>query len=181
MQWYYSKNAIQHGPITEEELRAKLAAGEVTAADMVWKEGMSDWKPAALVPELGAMIPTVAVGVPGDPAYQQSPYAPPAYVAGPQPSTGKATASMVLGIVSLVFALCGCYGILISLPCAILAVVFGGQFKKEAESNPMLAAHAGQARAGVIMGWIAIGILVVWFLGIGLFGLLGGMAESFTR
>jgi hypothetical protein len=180
MQWYYSKNATQLGPVTDEELRAKLASGEVTASDMVWKDGMPDWKPAASVPELGVMIPTQAVGAPNDPAYQQSPNAPPAYGAGPQVSAGKATASMVLGIVSLVFSLCGCYGIVISLPCAILAVVFGTQFKKEAESNPMLAAQLGPARAGVIMGWIAIGLLLLFTVGIMFFGFLGGMTGAFN-
>lgn len=44
MSWYYSKNGTQLGPVTEEELRAKAAIGEVLASDLIWKEGMPDWK-----------------------------------------------------------------------------------------------------------------------------------------
>ena len=47
MHWYYSKNGTQLGPVEEDELLAKLASGEISAADMVWKEGMAGWQPAA--------------------------------------------------------------------------------------------------------------------------------------
>lgn len=52
MSWYFSKNGMQLGPVAEEEFLAKLKSGEVLATDLVWKEGMSDWKPCSQVPEL---------------------------------------------------------------------------------------------------------------------------------
>lgn len=52
MQWYYSKNAAQLGPVSLDELRAKLASGEVLSTDMVWREGMPDWRPASAMFEL---------------------------------------------------------------------------------------------------------------------------------
>ncbi len=52
MQWYYSKNGTQLGPVEESELRAKLGSGEISAADLVWRDGMSDWLAAARVAEL---------------------------------------------------------------------------------------------------------------------------------
>lgn len=50
MSWYYSKNGTQLGPVAEEELSAKMQSGEVGASDLIWQEGMSDWKPASQVP-----------------------------------------------------------------------------------------------------------------------------------
>lgn len=45
MTWFYSKNGQQLGPITDQELAAKSKSGELSATDLVWKEGMSDWTP----------------------------------------------------------------------------------------------------------------------------------------
>lgn len=78
MQWYYSKNNTQLGPVELAELAAKLASGEVAASDLVWREGMLDWVPAGQVAELRALAP--AGGYPSAQAIGQtplSPYAPP--------------------------------------------------------------------------------------------------------
>jgi GYF domain 2/Interferon-induced transmembrane protein len=45
MIWFYSKNGQQLGPISEEEFSRKCMSGEILSTDLVWKEGMSDWKP----------------------------------------------------------------------------------------------------------------------------------------
>lgn len=52
MQWYFSKNGTQLGPVTIDELKAKLATGEVSTTDMVWREGFPDWRRAVEVSEL---------------------------------------------------------------------------------------------------------------------------------
>ncbi len=70
MQWYYSKNGTQLGPVEESELRAKLARGEISTTDLVWREGMPDWLAAARVAELSTTVPPLG-GV------TQSPYSPP--------------------------------------------------------------------------------------------------------
>ncbi len=56
MQWYYSKNATQLGPVPLDELRAKLASGEVLGTDLVWREGMLDWRPASTMFELAVPV-----------------------------------------------------------------------------------------------------------------------------
>lgn len=38
-------NGEQAGPFSEEEVRQKLAAGEVNTETLVWYEGLSDWQP----------------------------------------------------------------------------------------------------------------------------------------
>jgi hypothetical protein len=74
MQWYYSKNATQLGPIPIDELKAKLASGEVSGTDMVWREGLPDWRKAAEMPELltPAVVPqqSAMTGVPANTPYQ---------------------------------------------------------------------------------------------------------------
>lgn len=45
MVWFYSKHGEQLGPITPGELSEKLSSGELSAKDLVWKEGMVDWTP----------------------------------------------------------------------------------------------------------------------------------------
>jgi hypothetical protein len=75
MQWYYSKNGTQLGPVEESELRAKLGSGEISAADLVWKDGMPDWLAASRVAELNvAVSPPTAAPLGG---MTQSPYSPP--------------------------------------------------------------------------------------------------------
>jgi hypothetical protein len=45
MIWFYSKNGQQLGPISDEEIVNLSKSGGLTATDLVWKEGMPDWKP----------------------------------------------------------------------------------------------------------------------------------------
>jgi hypothetical protein len=46
MQWYYIKDGSQSGPVSLDELRHKIACGELTSSNLVWREGMADWAPA---------------------------------------------------------------------------------------------------------------------------------------
>ncbi len=48
-EWYYASGGQQLGPVNTEELRAALRDGNVKPSDLVWKEGMPDWAPAATV------------------------------------------------------------------------------------------------------------------------------------
>lgn len=170
MQWYYSKNGTQLGPVEQSELQSKISTGEVSPSDLVWREGLADWQPAAQVAELRAASAPVGYAPPPPPVQGgvDSPYIPPAANPLPQgypvpvvvmPNAGKATTSMTLGIISIVMGfLCGC---LIGLPCGIIAIVVGNQFKREAELIPALAPLLGKAKAGILMGWIGIAVSVL--------------------
>jgi len=74
-----------------------------------------------------------------------------------QESKGMSIASMVLGIVSVVLC-CIAY---ISIPCAILALIFGFVGKKKGGK--------GMAIAGIVLGIIAIGLYVLAVAGIATF------------
>jgi hypothetical protein len=75
-------------------------------------------------------------------------------------TNGKAIASLVLG---LVFA-CGIG--------SILALVFGHQAKNEIEASNGTQGGEGMATAGIVLGWIGVGLaifyLIIWV------GVLGG-------
>jgi hypothetical protein len=64
MQWYYAKGGSQLGPVGLEELKARVAAGEVGPADLVWTEGMTDWIPAGQAPELRGSAPAAPIAGP---------------------------------------------------------------------------------------------------------------------
>ncbi len=65
----------------------------------------------------------------------------------------KGKTSMILGIIALGVLVIPYVGIA-TIPLAILAIVFGNQAKKEDPND-------GQAKAGVILGWVALGLVLL--------------------
>lgn len=89
---------------------------------------------------------------------------PPGQVAPPAPKSGKAVASMVLGIVGLVFLFCGWLFLeLPSLIMGILAIVLGHLAKQEIAENPGMEGE-GQAKAGFIMGIVGTVLAGLWLI-----------------
>ena len=53
--YHYSLNGQQLGPVSEEQLRQMVAAGQLNAATLIWREGMAEWQPiAAVIPGMGS-------------------------------------------------------------------------------------------------------------------------------
>jgi hypothetical protein len=78
----------------------------------------------------------------------------------PQAGTtnGKAIASMVLGILSFVTGFeIGPFAVIFT----ILALVFGYQAKREIRLSGGLQGGEGMAIAGIVMGWIGVGLLLL--------------------
>ncbi len=65
----------------------------------------------------------------------------------------KGKTAMILGIIAVSVLFIPYVGIA-TIPLAILAIIFGNQAKK-ADPND------GQAKAGVILGWVALGLVVL--------------------
>jgi hypothetical protein len=65
---------------------------------------------------------------------------------------GKATASLVLGLVGM---------FLFPIIPSILAIVFGGSAKREIDASGGSLTGRGMATAGVVLGWVA---LAIWAL-----------------
>ncbi len=61
MEWYYAKHGKQEGPVDLATIQGKVQSGEIAPTDLVWKEGMPEWKPAGEVPDLRS-APQTSVG-----------------------------------------------------------------------------------------------------------------------
>src|SRR5262245_6870782 len=77
-QWFYSSDGGQAGPVSDVELKALATSGQLKPNDLVWRDGLADWKPATTVPGLFDAIP---VATPAAPSIQRRPV-----VAAPAPS-----------------------------------------------------------------------------------------------
>ncbi len=71
--WYYSVNSNKHGPVTSAELKRLADKGELSPADLVWKEGLTAWVAASGVKGLFANAPSTLSTVPPQPAIAAAP------------------------------------------------------------------------------------------------------------
>ena len=150
--WYYEELGELVGPVNGETLCDMLRLGVLTSVTPVWRDGLVGRQPANIVPELLEHVS------------EQARLNPQLHAAAPQvaglpplpvkvPNSGKAVASLVLGIVSLsLFCVWP-----ISLPCGIIGMVLG------------LVANRGPhkqsfATAGVIMSLIGLLLPALFFL-----------------
>lgn len=44
-QWFFAINGKTDGPVSRRDLIAKVTRGEVGQSDLVWREGMPEWRP----------------------------------------------------------------------------------------------------------------------------------------
>jgi hypothetical protein len=158
MDYNIARNGQQLGTATEAQLRAGLSNGTYHATDLVWTEGMADWKTASdffglaspePVAPAPAQAPFPAVRRPGPVAYAP----PPAGSA----SSGLAVTSLVLGILSII-------------PCSVLtglpAIITGHIARSKIKNSAGALGGGGMALAGLIMGYLSLAF-VVFYLAVG--------------
>src|SRR4051812_28073192 len=163
--WYYARANQQIGPLELYVLQGMLQRGEVLAGELVWTDGMSEWTPAGQVAALRTIAPpsmmapafaphmpqAVGPGVPMSPPLgYQHPYS--AYgsaAEGLADHSGKATASMVLGIVSLLAWFCP----LVGFGVTITGLVMGSKGKQSSAR--------GQAVAGLVLNTIGLILTII--------------------
>ncbi len=63
-QWFVAENNRQTGPYAESVLSQLVAAGRLTRATLVWKNGMPQWAEASAVPELAHLFGAVPPPLP---------------------------------------------------------------------------------------------------------------------
>lgn len=137
--WHYSIDGVQHGPVSEDEMRAMLASGMINTSTHIWREGMDHWQQLGQHPQWVSQIAAPVTG------YGQM-----------QPTNGMAIASMVCGLVSLPMML-GCWvGILVGIPAVICGHVALSQMKRMS-----LQQGRGMAITGLITGYLTIGLTLV--------------------
>jgi len=169
MNWYYAKNGSQQGPLPIEDLKGRIARGEIAPTDLAWCEGMSDWTPVGEIPQLKVEAP-VKAEMPVAPAVSEapvevlepSPYiapvapapvvSPSAVPSGRPPSQGLAVGSLVCGILGLV----GCCAWPIAGALAVVAIVLGFVAMGKVKADPSSFGGKGMAKAGVILGFLGL-------------------------
>lgn len=48
-EWYYAQDGKKYGPVTPKQLRGMAEKGQLRPTDLVWREGMLDWRTAGTV------------------------------------------------------------------------------------------------------------------------------------
>jgi len=148
-----------YGPATLDVLTQWAAEGRVTADTLVAPVGSTQWQRADTIPPLQRALanPSSAVppAAPTDALGALSGYTaqgagqPMSYQSVPQASgtNGKATASLILGILGLL-----CCPLVLS----VLAIIFGFMARTEIANSRGVQKGDGMALAGIIMGFIGI-------------------------
>ena len=151
-QWFYSKSGTQLGPVSEGELRSKIGAGEVSAADLIWKEGMSDWQAAGKIVEFANSSSVQLRAEDG----VQSPYVAPSVVTEPL-RQGADIPNYLWQSIVVCFFCC--------LPLGIVAIVFAAKVNTLRLAGDIPGAMAASASAkkwcviAAIVGFVTSGII----------------------
>jgi hypothetical protein len=115
MNWYYAKNGAQQGPLPTEELKTRIAMGEVSPTDLAWREGMADWLPVGQIAELKnqptpAEVPDFAPSSPVS-AASPSPYSSPSVAPASAASNGQAIPNYLWQSIVVTIFCCWPFGI----------------------------------------------------------------------
>lgn len=174
MQYHVSRDGHQLGSVSETDLKKGLGDGRYLATDLVWRDGMAEWKPLGEVMGLPAQpaspSPAAAGATPArvglrGPAAPVAPTAPaPRFgsrTALPEgvnpPNSGLAVTSMVAGIISVL--LCGLGGI-----GSLVAIICGHKATSRIDGSGGTEGGRGMALAGLIMGYISLIPAIIFYI-----------------
>jgi len=147
MQYLVAKNGEKSGPLDKDEVYRRLVSGELSGTDLGWHEGMADWQPLSML-----IPPQQAQPVFAPPAVFPPSSASAAAVVGAAKSSGMAIASMI----------CGILGLLFWLPC-IPAVILGHLALSAIKKSAGALTGSGMAITGLVTGYLAIAIVPILF------------------
>ena len=139
-QWYYQTATEKGGPVTRAVIEEYIQSGRIGARSMVFADGMTSWREAAyteLAPLFGLEAPKK---LQADAAAETG------------ATNGCAIASLVLGILSFLFA---------TLILGVLALIFGDVGLSESKKG---ANGRGFALAGMICAGIALAVWLILLL-----------------
>lgn len=152
-QWHLvTTDGQQFGPISESQIIQWIQDDRVKPGSKVWRKGMADWMPCDVMqPFMSYCRKPQRVGAPhADHGIHQP--------SSPVRTSGKAIASLVLGIVGLMLPF---FGIIAGL----LGLIFGAVAMKETASDPRLQGR-GMAIAGLVMGVVGVSLWVICWVAI---------------
>lgn len=156
--WYYVLNDEEYGPVDFGQLQLLVATRTISPEDYVWTDVLPDWVPAGSLPDLYGppTAPPVAAPAPAPPLD-----------AGPTQTCGMAVASFVLGLLGATA---------LFVIGSVLAIVFGHVALRQIENSRNTLAGRGMAIAGLILGYVVIGIAAI--TGFVVFFLVGTFARA---
>lgn len=136
--WHYAVGGQKMGPVAFAVLNEMVRHGDLPRDCMVWQAGMPQWVRLDQMPQFG-------------PALGQAPAVPPppVYSIPRQDNSGKATASLVLGLIGLLAWLLPIVG----LPVTIVGVVMGAKGRNSS--------NRGVAVAGLVLSIIGLILTVI--------------------
>ncbi len=73
MEWFYAKNGKREGPVSGATLKSLIVSGEIASTDLVWREGMADWSPAATINDFESAGVVESAGIVAPPGGSQIP------------------------------------------------------------------------------------------------------------
>ena len=172
MQINIGRNGQQLGTFNEDEVRDGLQTGRFLPTDLGWHEGLADWQPLTSLAIIGAVsVPSSTPPAPGVNPQVMLPMG-----AAPR-NSGLALASMICGIAAIPLDFC-CY---LGVPCGIAAIMCGHMALSEIKKGPVPVEGAGMAKAGLICGYVALGLIVVLLVLALVMGVGGGIMESMQK
>lgn len=147
MNWFYSKDGQQLGPVAFSEIERLLAEGQITEESMVWQQGTPNWVKLSTV--------LSAPATPSAPPLPVQPVIPAATVAGnaiPAPAVaGKTNGFAITSLVLSILGLFCCSIVLMNIG----AIIFGHLALSQISKNPTQGGK-GLATAGLIIGYIGL-------------------------
>jgi hypothetical protein len=151
MNIFVNRNGQQFGPLTEADVRAKLATGEFSLADLVWWDGQPGWIPLSQSAYARTPPPpVVGAGMPPVPPPAMAATLPPGFAPTTTPRTSQlAIWALVCGVAEFI---CGI--------TFIPAIILGHLALSETKKNPTLQGR-GMAWAGLILGYLYILLIVL--------------------
>lgn len=162
MQWYYSNQGNQEGPVSEAEIKAMIASGEIRAGDLAWNEQMEDWTPVSKIEELKLVLPVVSE--PANPTAPSkvvpqvtvSPYQPPSALGQMpmQPVTEDIPTYLWQAIVVTLFC---------CMPFGIAAIVYAAKVEPLKTAGDAVGARAASNSAKMWVN-ISVGIGLVFIV-----------------
>jgi hypothetical protein len=144
MNWFYAKNGSQQGPLSTDEIKNRIAMGEIGPSDLAWREGMSDWMPVGQISELKA-APAASASPEATPSFPTassaaSPYQAPSAAPSPvQMAPGQVIPSYLWQ--SIVVTLFCC------LPAGIASIVYAAKVEGLKASGNFAAAKEASDNA----------------------------------
>lgn len=163
MEIYLGRNGQREGPYSVEEVKRRLAGGQVRPGDLAWHEGLASWVPIGQLSGLG--IPPAVPGVGLNPP----PLAPMPLPAPGSPAVAQVPAMDSFAITSLVFGVVGIF-LFAFLICAVGGIVFGHLSLQRIRNSGGALCGRALAIAGLVISylelalWLAIAGVVVWAL-----------------